>query len=69
MRYITEEGEQAARKFNYKGGDLSLSYKYLWSPFSDRVVEVIPRTWAPNTITLIGCLINAFATVILISQG
>ena len=48
MRYITEEGEQAARKFNYKGGDLSISYRYIWSPFSDRVVEVIPRTWAPN---------------------
>ena len=30
------------------------------------LVEQIPTTWAPNTITLVGLLINIFTTLILV---
>lgn len=30
------------------------------------LVEQIPRTWAPNTITLVGLVLNILATLILV---
>lgn len=30
------------------------------------LVEQIPRTWAPNTITLVGLILNISATLILV---
>lgn len=68
-RYITEEGERAIRAFKYKGGDLSYSYNHIWSPIADRILKIIPPTWAPNTITVAGLLIHTITTIILVLQG
>jgi len=67
MNYITKEGEEAIRQFKYKGGDLSISYKYIWSHLAEKVLLVIPDTWAPNTITLIGFFTHVIGTIILAS--
>lgn len=41
----------------YKGSDLSLTYKYILSPFAQWIVDHILPSWlAPNLITLIGAL-------------
>lgn len=55
------------RQFKYKGGDLSLSYEYVWSPLAEKVLLLIPNTWAPNTITLLGFLTHVLATLLLVS--
>jgi ethanolaminephosphotransferase len=65
--YITPKGEEAIRNFKYKGGDLSLSYQYLWSPLADFVVKFTPTTIAPNTITIIGLMAHIIGTIVLIS--
>jgi len=67
MEYITKEGEEAIRQFKYKGGDLSISYKYVWSPLAEFILQFIPATWAPNTITVVGLLFHVVGTLILAS--
>lgn len=42
--YITPEGAKAARAYKYKGGDKSLVYKYVLSPFADYLVH----NWTPE---------------------
>lgn len=32
--YISEKGAEALRRFQYKGGSIAYSYKYLWSPIA-----------------------------------
>jgi ethanolaminephosphotransferase len=66
-RYISREGEQAVRQFKYKGGDLSISYEYLWSPLAEKVLKFIPPTFAPNAITLTAFIIHSLTTIIFIS--
>jgi ethanolaminephosphotransferase len=67
--YITAEGETAIRKFKYKGGNLSISYNFIWSPLAEQVLKIIPSSWAPNTITVAGLIIHIITTIILIAQG
>lgn len=66
--YITAEGEAAIRGFKYKGGDLSFSYNYLWSPIAESILKVIPASWAPNAITVAGLLLHVIPTIILALQ-
>jgi hypothetical protein len=42
MGYITPEGDTAIRQFKYKGGDLALSYQYVWSPFAELILKLTP---------------------------
>jgi hypothetical protein len=65
--YITPKGEEAIRNFVYKGGDISLSYKHIWSPIADLVIKFTPTSIAPNTITVIGLLAHIIGTIVLIS--
>lgn len=67
ISYITPKGEEAIRNFKYKGGDLSLSYQYIWSPLAELVLKFTPTTIAPNTITVIGLLAHIIGTIVLIS--
>lgn len=62
---ISPAGEEEIRTFKYRGGSLSLSYKYLWSPLADYLLKFVPETWAPNSITLSGFFINALGSVVL----
>lgn len=69
FEYITKDGEEAIRRFKYKGGDLSISYHYVWSPLAEFVLNFIPANWAPNSITVVGFLGHILGTLILVSQG
>lgn len=54
------------REFQYKGQDLSLTYKYALSPLAEWCVRrLTPKTVAPNTITLTGLvfMIVAYAAM------
>lgn len=54
--YLTPEARRALPNYQYKGADLSLTYRYVLSPLAAFLVELLPRTIAPNSITLIGLL-------------
>jgi ethanolaminephosphotransferase len=56
------------KTFKYRGSDLSLSYKYLWSPFAEVLLKYTPADIAPNTITIVGFILQSIATVILCLQ-
>lgn len=61
-QYITEEGKQGIRDFKYKGGSVSITYEYIWSPFCDWIVKkFIPTSIAPNAITLTASIIVMIA--------
>jgi ethanolaminephosphotransferase len=52
---LTPEGEENLKKYKYSGGDASLLYKYIHSPFAQWAVDnIIPEWMAPNVITLLG---------------
>ncbi len=67
--YITKQGEDKIRNFKYKGGSVAISYQHLWSPLAEAVVNYVPRTVAPNLITVIGTIIHIVGNLSLILQG
>ena len=69
MVYISEQGNEAIRNYKYKGGNLSLSYQYLWSPLAEFVLKFMPKTLAPNTITIVGLIIQAIGALVLVAEG
>ena len=53
--YLSDEAAAELPLFQYRGKDLSLTYKYVLSPFAEWCVQTLtPRSVAPNTITLTG---------------
>ena len=60
---LTESGATALRQFQYRGQDLSLTYKYVLSPLAQWCVyNLTPEYIAPNVITLTGliCMIVSY---------
>ena len=55
-QYITEEMAQNLKLYKYAGGDSGLIYVYFYNPIAKRLVEYLPKTLAPNLITLTGFL-------------
>ena len=62
--YIPLSNYENIQTYKYKGGDLSLTYKYFISPLCNKLLNYIPVTIAPNTITTIGFLLNIFYFII-----
>jgi ethanolaminephosphotransferase len=52
--YLNEEDARNLKKYRYAGGDFGLMYIYFYNPVSKWLVNHIPRTLAPNVITLTG---------------
>lgn len=50
-------------KFKYNGQCDSITYKHIWSPLADWLLQFVPPTMAPNTITLSALLVLTFAHV------
>lgn len=68
-QYITKQGEENIKNFKYKGGSIAISYINLWSPLAEFIVQYIPKTIAPNTITVFGTIIHIIGNLSLILQG
>lgn len=66
---ITEQGAEKVRNFKYKGGSISISYQHLWSPLAEAIVKHVPKTMAPNLITVIGTIIHIIGNLSLVIQG
>jgi len=63
--YISREAAEHIRAHKYSGADLGYSYVYFWSPIANKIVQRLPMSLAPNTITLLGFLhtVIAFTTM------
>ncbi|RLN91572.1 hypothetical protein BBJ28_00013050 [Nothophytophthora sp. Chile5] len=55
--YVSQEGSEKLRTYEYHGADNSLVYKHVLTPMNDFLVELLPLWLAPNLITLIGLLL------------
>ena len=64
-RMLDSAQREALKEYRYVGGDMSLIYKYLLSPFAQNCVDCLCPSWlAPNVITLGGLLFSALAVVV-----
>jgi ethanolaminephosphotransferase len=54
-------------KFKYNGQCDSITYKHFWSPLADWLLQFVPPTIAPNTITLSALLVLTFAHVVFVA--
>jgi ethanolaminephosphotransferase len=53
--FISPQGAKSLPSYKYSGSDLSLLYKHFYGKVAQYLVDnVIPPTWAPNSITLAG---------------
>lgn len=53
-KYITPTGLKGLEQYHYHGLDRSLLAKYVFQPFWNRVVNLLPLWIAPNLVTLAG---------------
>jgi ethanolaminephosphotransferase len=56
MGYITKDGAEGLRQYQYRGRDLSLVYKYVLTPMNNVLINWIPLWMAPNVVTMIGVI-------------
>jgi len=55
--FLNENAREQLHKYQYNGADLSLLYQYILSPLAAFLVNtVVPKSIAPNTVTLIGLI-------------
>lgn len=67
---LSEQNIIAIKTYNYSGGDSSLTYKYLLSPFAQFCVDYfIPRWVAPNVITLSGLIVTTVCAVLILTYN
>ena len=66
LPYITPEGANNLKNHKYSGTDMGIAYVYCYSPIANRLVEFLPKTIAPNSITLVGFLHTIIPFVILV---
>ena len=53
--YLHADARQKLPNYQYRGADLSLLYRYILSPLATWCVDnLVPKTIAPNSITLFG---------------
>lgn len=65
MISLTGQNKFAIKHYKYTGGDTSLTYKYILSPFAQFCVDTFVPIWvAPNVITLSGLLITIFVSLL-----
>jgi ethanolaminephosphotransferase len=63
--YLNADAQQKLPNYQYRGADLSLLYHYVLSPLAAWCVDnLVPKTIAPNSITLFGLvwMITAYTT-------
>eukprot|EP01064_Diplonema_japonicum_P006674 TRINITY_DN1451_c2_g2_i1.p1 TRINITY_DN1451_c2_g2~~TRINITY_DN1451_c2_g2_i1.p1 ORF type:complete len:425 (+),score=70.49 TRINITY_DN1451_c2_g2_i1:50-1276(+) len=52
--HVGDDGIEGLKKYKYSGQDLSLVSKYILQPYWRYTVNFLPRTLAPNAVTLVG---------------
>ena len=65
--YIPSNYYKNIQSYQYKGGDLSLTYIYFISPLCNKLITYFPLWLAPNVITIIGFFLNISYVIVTIS--
>ena len=52
MGYVSERGRSALLRYQYRGRDCSLVYRYLLTPMNNVLIHWIPMWMAPNLVTV-----------------
>jgi ethanolaminephosphotransferase len=64
-KILSEEGGRRLQRYQYRGGDFSLIYKYALTPLNEFVLRFLIPLWlAPNAITLLGLMATIFSHAI-----
>ena len=63
--YLSEGQRYNLKQYKYAGGDRGLMYIYFYNPMANWIVEYLPDTLAPNTITLCGFLFSVIPFFVL----
>ena len=66
--YISREGEAKLHEYKYSGSDASLIFKYLVSPLSAYIVNYLPKTLAPNVITLFAFFLVVLSHILVVGM-
>ena len=62
---LNAENIRAIKEYKYNGGDSSLVYQYVLSPFAQMLVNnFVPLSVAPNVITLSGLLLTLVCSIL-----
>ena len=62
--YFDARGEESLKTFRYSGTNYSFYYDKMLSPFCDWLVKrFVPRSWAPNMMTVLGFALIVFGHV------
>ena len=65
--YIPASHYKNILSYQYKGGDLSLTYVYFISPLCNKLVSYFPLWLAPNVITITGFFLNIAYVLVTLS--
>ena len=68
-RYIEPQYIKNLINYQYKGNDYSIYYKYVISPICNKVTNCLPRWLLPNTITVMGWVLNLFSFILTVYYG
>lgn len=49
-KYVTQEGSEKLRTYQYHGSDNSLIYKHVLTPMNNVLIEFLPLWLAPNLV-------------------
>ncbi len=64
---ISEQAAVHLKQHKYSGSDCGLFYIYFFDPICKRIVELLPETIAPNTLTLLGFIHSVVPIFVLYS--
>ena len=67
--YIEPQYVENLVNYQYKGDDNSIYYKYIISPICNKVTNYLPNWLLPNTITVMGWILNIFSFILTIYYG
>ena len=67
--YIKEEYISNLKNYKYSGADYSIYYKYVISPICNYITNYLPTWLMPNTITVMGWVLNVITIIITTYYG
>jgi ethanolaminephosphotransferase len=53
------------KKYKYAGGDRGIMYIYFYNPVASYLVNFLPKSLAPNSITLFGFIFSVLPCVLI----
>ena len=68
-KYIDDEYKENLKHYKFTGKDNSIYYNYVISPICNVITNYIPKWIVPNTVTVIGWVLNVISLILTIVYG